>query len=134
MEASKLRQKAEDLVKDNKMLIASSALEELVETGGWRWDLIEQREPDSPGAELGARQRVWRRSDVCLFSPPAVAGPEHSSALAAPGSAQPDTGTRKSPSVSGESGAEKRGGAAGAVPLPDGADHAAPIAGLLIRV
>lgn len=58
MEASKLRQKAEDLVKDNKMLIASSALEELVETGGWRWDLIEQREPDSPGAELGARQRV----------------------------------------------------------------------------
>ncbi|XP_057265543.1 TNFAIP3-interacting protein 1 isoform X3 [Pezoporus wallicus] len=32
MEASKLRQKAEDLVKDNKMLIASS-LEDLVETG-----------------------------------------------------------------------------------------------------
>ncbi|XP_042737488.1 TNFAIP3-interacting protein 1 isoform X3 [Lagopus leucura] len=62
VEASKLRQKAEDLVKDNKMLIASSALEELVETG--------------------------------------VAGPEHSSALAAPGSAQPDTGTRKSPSGS----------------------------------
>ncbi|XP_052540376.1 TNFAIP3-interacting protein 1 isoform X2 [Tympanuchus pallidicinctus] len=62
VEASKLRQKAEDLVKDNKMLIASSALEELVETG--------------------------------------AAGPEHSSALAAPGSAQPDTGTRKSPSGS----------------------------------
>ncbi|XP_046756409.1 TNFAIP3-interacting protein 1 isoform X4 [Gallus gallus] len=62
VEASKLRQKAEDLVKDNKMLIASSALEELVETG--------------------------------------AAGPEHSSALAAPGSAQPDTGTQKSPSGS----------------------------------
>ncbi|OXB76166.1 UNVERIFIED_CONTAM: hypothetical protein H355_016744, partial [Colinus virginianus] len=56
VEASKLRQKAEDLVKDNKML------EELVETG--------------------------------------AAGPEPSSALAAPGSAQPDTGTRKSPSGS----------------------------------
>ncbi|XP_065590777.1 TNFAIP3-interacting protein 1 isoform X2 [Cyrtonyx montezumae] len=54
VEASKLRQKAEDLVKDNKML------EELVETG--------------------------------------AAGPEPSSALAAPGSAQPDTGTQKSPS------------------------------------
>ncbi|XP_015731324.1 TNFAIP3-interacting protein 1 isoform X3 [Coturnix japonica] len=62
VEASKLRQKAEDLVKDNKMLIASSALEELVETG--------------------------------------AACPEHSSALATPGSAQPDTGTRKSPSGS----------------------------------
>lgn len=46
---------------------------------------------------------------MCLFSPPAAAGPEHSSALAAPGSAQPDTGTQKSPNVSGESGAEKRG-------------------------
>ncbi|XP_041253434.1 TNFAIP3-interacting protein 1 isoform X4 [Onychostruthus taczanowskii] len=33
VEASKLRQKAEDLVKDNKMLIGSSSLEELVETG-----------------------------------------------------------------------------------------------------
>ncbi|XP_075020304.1 TNFAIP3-interacting protein 1 isoform X3 [Calonectris borealis] len=33
VEASKLRQKAEDLVKDNKMLMASSALEDLVETG-----------------------------------------------------------------------------------------------------
>ncbi|POI22263.1 hypothetical protein CIB84_013990 [Bambusicola thoracicus] len=62
VEASKLRQKAEDLVKDNKMLIASSALEELVETG--------------------------------------AAGPKHSSALAAPGSTQPDTGTQKSPSGS----------------------------------
>lgn len=36
MEASKLRQKAEDLVKDNKMLIGSSSLEDLVETGGRR--------------------------------------------------------------------------------------------------
>ncbi|NXE17699.1 TNIP1 protein, partial [Ardeotis kori] len=33
VEASKLRQKAEDLVKDNKMLIASSSLDNLVETG-----------------------------------------------------------------------------------------------------
>ncbi|KAJ7422018.1 TNFAIP3-interacting protein 1 [Willisornis vidua] len=32
VEASKLRQKAEDLVKDNKMLIASSSLEDLVKT------------------------------------------------------------------------------------------------------
>ncbi|KFP39317.1 TNFAIP3-interacting protein 1, partial [Chlamydotis macqueenii] len=36
VEASKLRQKAEDLVKDNKMLIASSSLDDLVETGGRR--------------------------------------------------------------------------------------------------
>ncbi|KFQ98567.1 TNFAIP3-interacting protein 1, partial [Nipponia nippon] len=34
VEASKLRQKAEDLVKDNKMLMASSSLEDLVGTGG----------------------------------------------------------------------------------------------------
>ncbi|NXA17593.1 TNIP1 protein, partial [Ibidorhyncha struthersii] len=33
VEASKLRQKAEDLVKDNKMLMASSSLDDLVETG-----------------------------------------------------------------------------------------------------
>ncbi|KAM6122708.1 TNFAIP3-interacting protein 1 isoform 1-T2 [Phoenicopterus ruber ruber] len=33
VEASKLRQKAEDLVKDNKMLMASSSLEDLVEAG-----------------------------------------------------------------------------------------------------
>ncbi|NWR57422.1 TNIP1 protein, partial [Bucorvus abyssinicus] len=33
VEASKLRQKAEDLVKDNKMLIASTSLEDLVEAG-----------------------------------------------------------------------------------------------------
>ncbi|NXR50090.1 TNIP1 protein, partial [Hippolais icterina] len=33
VEASKLRQKAEDLVKDNKMLIGSSSLEDLVEIG-----------------------------------------------------------------------------------------------------
>lgn len=36
VEASKLRQKAEDLVKDNKMLIASTSLEDLVEAGGRR--------------------------------------------------------------------------------------------------
>lgn len=36
LEASRLRQKAEDLVKDNKMLVASSSLEDLVETGGRR--------------------------------------------------------------------------------------------------
>lgn len=36
VEASKLRQKAEDLVKDNKMLMAASSLEDLVETGGRR--------------------------------------------------------------------------------------------------
>ncbi|KFQ28380.1 TNFAIP3-interacting protein 1, partial [Merops nubicus] len=35
VEATKLRQKAEDLVKDNKMLIASSSLEDLLETGAW---------------------------------------------------------------------------------------------------
>ncbi|XP_042646085.1 TNFAIP3-interacting protein 1 isoform X3 [Tyto alba] len=33
VEATKLRQKAEELVKDNKMLMASSSLEDLVETG-----------------------------------------------------------------------------------------------------
>ncbi|NWI87081.1 TNIP1 protein, partial [Pitta sordida] len=33
VEASKLRQKAEDLVKDNKMLMGSSSLEDLVKTG-----------------------------------------------------------------------------------------------------
>lgn len=36
VEASKLRQKAEDLVKDNKMLMAASSLEDLVETRGRR--------------------------------------------------------------------------------------------------
>lgn len=36
MEASKLRQKAEELVKDNQMLMGSSALEELVGSGGRR--------------------------------------------------------------------------------------------------
>uniref|UniRef100_A0A8C3UMJ8 NF-kappa-B essential modulator NEMO CC2-LZ domain-containing protein n=1 Tax=Catharus ustulatus TaxID=91951 RepID=A0A8C3UMJ8_CATUS len=39
VEASKLRQKAEDLVKDNKMLIGSSSLENLVETGGRRCEV-----------------------------------------------------------------------------------------------
>ncbi|NXG78291.1 TNIP1 protein, partial [Baryphthengus martii] len=59
VEASKLRQKAEDLVKDNKMLIASSSLEALVETR--------------------------------------AVGPDPSSKLAAPGSAQPEPEPRKSP-------------------------------------
>ncbi|KFO84878.1 TNFAIP3-interacting protein 1, partial [Buceros rhinoceros silvestris] len=40
VEASKLRQKAEDLVKDNKMLIASTSLEDLVEAGGRRCEAL----------------------------------------------------------------------------------------------
>ncbi|XP_009876923.1 PREDICTED: TNFAIP3-interacting protein 1, partial [Apaloderma vittatum] len=48
VEASKLRQKAEDLVKDNKMLIASSALEDLVETGAVGPDLGSTR--TAPGS------------------------------------------------------------------------------------
>lgn len=55
---------------------------------------------------------------MCPFSPPSAAGPEHSSALAAPGSAQLDTGTQKSPSVSGESGAEQKGGCIGGCAAP----------------
>ncbi|NXF29307.1 TNIP1 protein, partial [Nyctibius bracteatus] len=50
MEASKVRQKAEDLVKDNKMLIASSSLEDLVETGAAGPD------PSSTQAALGSTQ------------------------------------------------------------------------------
>ncbi|XP_068264634.1 TNFAIP3-interacting protein 1 isoform X2 [Nyctibius grandis] len=50
MEASKVRQKAEDLVKDNKMLIASSSLEDLVETGAAGPD------PSSTPAALGSTQ------------------------------------------------------------------------------
>ncbi|KFQ54656.1 TNFAIP3-interacting protein 1, partial [Nestor notabilis] len=57
MEASKLRQKAEDLVKDNKMLIASSSLEDLVETGGRRHkgksNLLAQ-DPECRGMERGS--------------------------------------------------------------------------------
>ncbi|KAF1470865.1 TNFAIP3-interacting protein 1, partial [Pygoscelis antarcticus] len=49
VEASKLRQKAEDLVKDNKMLMASS-LEDLVETGAVGPD------PSSTQATLGSAQ------------------------------------------------------------------------------
>ncbi|NXX39969.1 TNIP1 protein, partial [Tricholaema leucomelas] len=49
VEASKLRQKAEDLVKDNKMLIASS-LEDLVETGAVGPD------PSSTRTALGSAQ------------------------------------------------------------------------------
>ncbi|NXX52212.1 TNIP1 protein, partial [Scopus umbretta] len=50
VEASKLRQKAEDLVKDNKMLMASSSLEDLVETGAVGPD------PSSTRAALGSTQ------------------------------------------------------------------------------
>ncbi|NXI94017.1 TNIP1 protein, partial [Psophia crepitans] len=50
VEASKVRQKAEDLVKDNKMLIASSSLEDLVETGAAGPD------PSCVQATLGSTQ------------------------------------------------------------------------------
>ncbi|KAM6380082.1 LOW QUALITY PROTEIN: TNFAIP3-interacting protein 1 [Pluvialis apricaria] len=50
VEASKLRQKAEDLVKDNKMLMASSSLENLVETGAVGPD------PSSTQAAAGSTQ------------------------------------------------------------------------------
>ncbi|NXK47674.1 TNIP1 protein, partial [Chauna torquata] len=50
VEASKLRQKAEDLVKDNKMLMASSALEDLVETG------VASPKPSSTLATPGSAQ------------------------------------------------------------------------------
>ncbi|XP_069628459.1 TNFAIP3-interacting protein 1 isoform X2 [Haliaeetus albicilla] len=50
VEASKLRQKAEDLVKDNKMLMAASALEDLVETGAVGPD------PSSTHAALASAQ------------------------------------------------------------------------------
>ncbi|NWQ83714.1 TNIP1 protein, partial [Columbina picui] len=50
LEASKLRQKAEDLVKDNKMLVGSSSLEDLVETGAIGPD------PSSTQAVLGSAQ------------------------------------------------------------------------------
>ncbi|XP_009693693.1 PREDICTED: TNFAIP3-interacting protein 1-like, partial [Cariama cristata] len=50
VEASKLRQKAEDLVKDKKMLMASSSLEDLVETGAVSPD------PSSTRAALGSAQ------------------------------------------------------------------------------
>ncbi|XP_029853803.1 TNFAIP3-interacting protein 1 isoform X2 [Aquila chrysaetos chrysaetos] len=50
VEASKLRQKAEDLVKDNKMLMAASSLEDLVETGAVGPD------PSSTRAALASTQ------------------------------------------------------------------------------
>ncbi|NXW40409.1 TNIP1 protein, partial [Nyctiprogne leucopyga] len=50
VEASKLRQKAEDLVKDNKMLMSSSSLEDLVETGAVNPD------PSSTQATPGSTQ------------------------------------------------------------------------------
>ncbi|NXI47569.1 TNIP1 protein, partial [Galbula dea] len=57
VEASKLRQKAEDLVKDNKMLIASSPLEDLVETGAVGPDPSSTRAaPGSAQPEVEARK------------------------------------------------------------------------------
>ncbi|NXS56054.1 TNIP1 protein, partial [Brachypteracias leptosomus] len=57
VEASKLRQKAEDLVKDNKMLIASPALEDLVETGAVGPDPSSTRAaPGSAQPEAAARK------------------------------------------------------------------------------
>ncbi|NXL56421.1 TNIP1 protein, partial [Chordeiles acutipennis] len=50
VEASKLRQKAEDLVKENKMLMSSSSLEDLVETGAVNPD------PSSTQATPGSTQ------------------------------------------------------------------------------
>ncbi|NXS69106.1 TNIP1 protein, partial [Pandion haliaetus] len=50
VEASKLRQKAEDLVKDNKMLMAASSSEDLVETGAVSPD------PSSTQAALASAQ------------------------------------------------------------------------------
>ncbi|RLW02975.1 hypothetical protein DV515_00006855 [Chloebia gouldiae] len=57
VEASKLRQKAEDLVKDNKMLIGSSSLEDLVETGAVGPDpSFARAAPGSAQPDLEARK------------------------------------------------------------------------------
>ncbi|XP_016157104.1 PREDICTED: TNFAIP3-interacting protein 1 isoform X3 [Ficedula albicollis] len=57
VEASKLRQKAEDLVKDNKMLIGSSSLENLVETGAVGPDpSFARAAPGSAQPDLEARK------------------------------------------------------------------------------
>ncbi|NWR09438.1 TNIP1 protein, partial [Paradoxornis webbianus] len=57
VEASKLRQKAEDLVKDNKMLIGSSSLEDLVETGAVGPDpSFAQTAPGSAQPDVEARK------------------------------------------------------------------------------
>ncbi|XP_066053645.1 TNFAIP3-interacting protein 1 isoform X1 [Chamaea fasciata] len=57
VEASKLRQKAEDLVKDNKMLIGSSSLEDLVETGAVGPDpSFAQAAPGSAQPDVEARK------------------------------------------------------------------------------
>lgn len=130
MEASKLRQKAEDLVKDNKMLIASS-LEDLVETGGRRhkayrggvtcW-LRVLGAGEAKGCEEGChdwgRNHPWgvcclhsctRQGEALLSrrlmaaSSPLSAAivPDPSSTQAVPGSAQLDVEARKSsPNVS----------------------------------
>ncbi|XP_062358097.1 TNFAIP3-interacting protein 1 isoform X3 [Cinclus cinclus] len=63
VEASKLRQKAEDLVKDNKMLIGSSSLENLVEIGAVGPDPSFARA--APGsAQLDMEARKSPPSDV----------------------------------------------------------------------
>ncbi|NWS67279.1 TNIP1 protein, partial [Crotophaga sulcirostris] len=57
VEASKLRQKAEDLVKDNKMLMGSSSLEDLVETGAVGPDPSStQATPGSAQSDVEARK------------------------------------------------------------------------------
>ncbi|NXA75642.1 TNIP1 protein, partial [Thryothorus ludovicianus] len=63
VEASKLRQKAEDLVKDNKMLIGSSSLEDLVETGAVGPDpSFARAAPGSAQPDLEARKSPPRSS------------------------------------------------------------------------
>ncbi|XP_051650336.1 TNFAIP3-interacting protein 1 isoform X3 [Manacus candei] len=57
VEASKLRQKAEDLVKDNKMLMASSSLEDLVKTGAVGPDpSFRQAAPGSAQTDMEVRK------------------------------------------------------------------------------
>ncbi|NXR97175.1 TNIP1 protein, partial [Hypocryptadius cinnamomeus] len=63
VEASKLRQKAEDLVKDNKMLIGSSSLEDLVETGAVGPDpSFARAAPGSAQPDVEARKSPPRSS------------------------------------------------------------------------
>ncbi|NXY18093.1 TNIP1 protein, partial [Atrichornis clamosus] len=63
VEASKLRQKAEDLVKDNKMLMASSSLEDLVGTGAVGPDpSFTRAAPGSAQPDMEARKSPPSRS------------------------------------------------------------------------
>lgn len=72
VEASKLRQKAEDLVKDNKMLIGSSSLEDLVETGAVGPDpSFARAAPGSAQPDVEARKSP---PSVSLLSVEAAAG------------------------------------------------------------